>query len=341
MGGGDLRRVSAPNRSSLLWAGVLSPGPAVPAPLLASKPQGSVASRIDQPLVGMVLAVAAGLFFGCSDALSKYLAPSLPTIQIVWMRWFGFLAIVIPTIIMSRGRVMRSRAMPIQIGRSLCLVGSSLFFVHGLGYLPLASATTLSFVSPMLVTALSIPLLGEVVRARRWAAIAVGMLGVLVVVRPGTGAFDPAAVWPMVSATCWALGVIATRRLAGVDPPWTAMCYSAVVGFAVLSVAVVPIFVMPTLAHVGIAALLAIAATAGQYLIVLAFQRAPASLLAPFTYLQLIWSTALGYLIFANLPDAWTWTGAAIIVGSGLYTAHRERVRLREEHARRLNPRGA
>jgi drug/metabolite transporter (DMT)-like permease len=252
------------------------------------------------------------------------------------MRWFGFLSIVIPTIVFTRGHVLHSRMPALQAARSLCLVGSSLFFILGLTYLPLASATTLSFVSPMIVTALSIPLLREQVGGRRWAAIAVGMVGVIVVVRPGTGAFDPAAAFPMLSAACWALGIIATRRLAGIDRPWTAMCYGAIVGFVILSVAVIPVFVMPTLAQAGIAALLAIAATGGQYLTVLAFQRAPASLLAPFTYLQLIWSTALGYLIFSNLPDAWTWIGAAIIVASGLYTAHRERLRLRRERIRGL-----
>lgn len=286
-----------------------------------------------QPLAGMLLAVSAGFVFAISDATAKYLTPTLPVVQIVWMRWFGFLAIVTPIILFSRGEILRSRRPMLQAGRALCLILSSLLFIVGLSFLPLASATTLNFVSPMLVTALSIPLLGEQVGVRRWAAIGVGLLGVLIVVRPGSGAFDPAAIYPMLSAASWALGVVLTRKLAGIDRPWTAMCYSAIVGFAVLSVAVIPVFVLPTLREVGLAMIVAMAATAGQYLTVLAFQRAPASLLAPFTYVQLIWSTALGYLVFGNLPDRWTWIGAAIIVASGLYTAHRERVRLREERA--------
>lgn len=303
----------------------------MPVPTLHPKPPVHVQAPIDQPLGGILLAVCAGSVFAMSDATSKYLTPTLPVIEIVWLRWFGFLVIVTPIILFSRGEVLRSRRPFLQAGRALGLICSSMFFVAGLTSIPLASATTLTFISPMLVTALSIPLLGEYVGLRRWAAIAVGLVGVLIVVRPGTGTFGPAAIYPMLSATSWALAIILTRKLAGIDRPWTAMCYAAIVGFAVLSVAVVPVFIMPNLTQIGLAAIIAIAATGGQFLTVLAFQRAPASLLAPFTYVQLVWSTLLGYLVFSNLPDRWTWIGATVIVSSGLYTAHRERVRLREE----------
>lgn len=303
----------------------------MPVPTLHPTPPAYAGAPLDKPLGGILLAVSAGVIFAISDATAKYLTPTLPVIEIVWLRWLGFLAIVTPIIVFSRGDILRSRRPALQMGRAVCLILSSLLFILGLASLPLASATTLNFVSPMLVTALSIPLLGEQVGIRRWAAIAVGLVGVLIVVRPGSGAFDLSALYPMASAATWALAVILTRKLAGVDRAWTAMCYSAIVGFIVLSVLVVPVFVMPTWREIGLAGIVAIAATAGQYLTVLAFQRAPASLLAPFTYVQLIWSTALGFMIFGNLPDGWTWVGAAIIVASGIYTAHRERVRLRDE----------
>ncbi|TDR87188.1 DMT family transporter [Enterovirga rhinocerotis] len=307
----------------------------MPVPTLHPKPPVHVGAPLDRPLAGIVLAISAGVFFAASDATSKYLTPTLPVIEIAWMRWFGFLAIVTPIIVYSRGDILRSRRPSLQMGRSICLIGSSLFFIMGVSSLPLASATTLNFISPMLVTALSIPLLGEQVGIRRWSAIAVGLLGVVIIVRPGSGAFDPAVLYPMLSAASWAMAIILTRKLAGIDRPWTAMCYSAIVGFIVLSVAVIPVFVMPSWREIGLAAFLACAATAGQYLTVLAFQRAPASLLAPFTYVQLIWATALGYLVFGNLPDGWTGIGAAIIIASGVYTAHRERIRLREARAAR------
>lgn len=306
----------------------------MPVPTLHPKPPVHVGAPLENPLVGILLAVSAGIFFAMSDATAKYLTPTLPTIEIVWLRWFGFLAIVTPLVLFSRGGILHSRRPVLQTGRAICLVLSSVMFIMGLASLPLASATTISFVSPMLVTALSIPFLGEQVGIRRWAAIAVGLVGVLIVVRPGTGAFDPAAIYPLLSATAWATAVILTRKLAGIDRPWTAMCYSAIVGFAVLSIAVTPVFIIPTWREIGLACLVAVAATVGQYLTVLGFQRAPASLLAPFTYVQLIWATTLGYLIFDRLPDGWTWVGAAVIVASGLYTAHRERVRMREERER-------
>ncbi len=286
--------------------------------------------RPDQPVLGILFALAAGIVFSLADAISKHLALTLPVIEITWLRWCGFVAVVTPVLAMSRGGVLRSGAWAGQVFRSFCLLGSSLLFVSGLARLPLASATTINFVAPLIVTLLSIPLLGEKVGLRRWAATLVGLLGVIVVVRPGGGTFGWAALLPMLSALCWATGVIATRRLGGIDGPWTAMTYTALVGFAALS-AVVPFeFVVPTTGELGLAAGMAALATVGQFCTILAFGRAPASLLAPFSYVMLIWSTGLGYLVFGNVPDGWTGIGAAIIVASGLYTAHRERVRSRE-----------
>lgn len=307
----------------------------MPVPTLHPQPPIHAPAPLDRPLGGILIVICAGFVFGISDATAKYLTPTIPVIEIAWMRWLGFLAIVSPIIAYSRGEILRSRRPVLQTARAFCLLFSSLLFILGLSALPLASATTLNFVSPMLVTALSIPLLGEQVGLRRWAAIGVGLVGVLIVVRPGTGTFGPAALFPMLSAASWAMGVVLTRKLSGIDRAWTAMCYAAIVGFAALSVAVAPVFVVPTWREAGLGMLVAIAATAGQYLTVLAFQRAPASLLAPFSYVQLIWSTFFGYLIFGNLPDHWTWAGATVIIGSGLYTAHRERVRLKQERASR------
>lgn len=274
--------------------------------------------------------LASGLVFAIADALSKELARTLPIVEIAWMRWCGILLAVGPVLIASRGGVLRSGATRLQMLRAICLLGSSLLFVAGLSRLPLASATTINFVSPMIVTALSIPLLGERVGARRWAAVAVGLLGVVIVVRPGSGTFGWAALFPILSAACWAAGVIATRRLGGIDGPWTAMSYTALVGSAALSLAVPFDFVLPTASELALAAAMAALATAGQFLTILAYMRAPASVVVPFVYVMLLWSSGLGYLVFGNLPDAWTWIGAAIIVASGVYTAHRERLRARE-----------
>jgi drug/metabolite transporter (DMT)-like permease len=283
--------------------------------------------HVDNPARGILLVLAAGFLFTCSDAISKVLATRLPAIEIAWLRWSGFLLIVLPIVLATRGAVMRSGAPIIEVGRGICMVTSSVLFVAGLGSLPLASATTINFVSPLLVTALSIPLLGEKVGPRRWAAVLVGLSGVVIIIRPGGGGFGAAALFPLASAAIWALGVIATRRIAAVDGPWTAMTYSAITGFALLSLLVPEVFIAPTGREFLLAAALSVASTAAQFCIIAGFRYGSASLLAPFTYVSLIWATALGFVLFGNLPDGWTWVGAAVIVASGIYTAHRERVR--------------
>jgi drug/metabolite transporter (DMT)-like permease len=194
----------------------------------------------------------------------------------------------------------------------------------------MAEATAMAFVSPIFVTALSIPFLGERVGVRRWAAVVVGLLGVLVVVRPGSDAFDPAAVFPILSALSWAVALVVTRKMKDGDHPLTTLLYPAVIGFAVTGVLTAFDWqdLGPNEVLLGLVA--GVTSTIAQGLIVLAFRQAGASLLAPFFYTQLLWSAALGYLVFASVPDAWTFAGAGIIAASGLYTAHRERVRAAE-----------
>jgi drug/metabolite transporter (DMT)-like permease len=262
------------------------------------------------------------------------LSATIPLVEITWLRWIGLVVAVLPALVASGGTVLRSAAPRLQVFRSLGLVGSSFFFICGVSQLSLPSAISISFVSPLFVTALSIPLLGEEVGIRRWAALVVGLAGVLVVIRPGSGTFEPAALFPLVSSSCWAAAVVTTRKLGTADPPMTVLTYTALVGFALLSLFVPADFVMPAGWELWVAGALAIFSLGGQFLTLLAYRYAPASLLVPFSYMQLIWSTTFGYLIFGNLPDFWTWLGAGIVIASGIYTAHRERVRHKEAFVR-------
>jgi drug/metabolite transporter (DMT)-like permease len=202
-------------------------------------------------------------------------------------------------------------------------------FVFGIRQMTMAQATTISFLSPLLITVLSIPLLGEVVGIRRWAAVLAGMLGMLIVVRPGTGGFQPAALFGVASSFCWAIALIITRKMATIDPPQTTILWSAAIGAGVLTLLLPFGFAWPTWPQFWLMLMLSVLASGGQWMVVVAHQHAAASLLAPFSYTQLIWVSIAGYLVFANVPDRWTLLGAAIIVASGLYTAHRERVRMR------------
>jgi drug/metabolite transporter (DMT)-like permease len=280
----------------------------------------------DRPLRGIVLMIAALVFFSCSDAASKLMTGALPAVEVAWLRFCVFTVLMLGAAALTgRLRSLRSRRPSLQALRALGVLGSAIFFIMGLGFLPMAEATAIAFVSPVIVTALSIPILGEVVGWRRWSAVAVGLLGVLIVVRPGAGAFDTAAIFPILSAASWAVALVVTRKMSGSDGPLVSLTYAAVVGVLVTS-AIVPFeWVTPGWREIGLGLVTGVASTIAQWLVVLAFQQARASVLAPFSYSQLIWSGLLGYLIFGSVPDGWTLVGAGVIIASGLYTAHRER----------------
>jgi drug/metabolite transporter (DMT)-like permease len=281
----------------------------------------------DNPLRAIVLAVAATVLFSSSDTISKYLSGGLPIVEFIWIRYVIFLVMAVGLIGRAPRRSVRPNNPNLQVIRGLCVAGSSVLFVYGVRQMTMAQATTISFLSPLLITILSIPLLGEQVGPRRWAAVGAGMLGMLVVVRPGVGSFQPAALFGVASSLCWALALIITRKISGSDTPQTTVLWSAGIGTAVLTVMLPFAAAWPSLKQLGLALLMGVVASGGQWLVILAHRLAPASLLAPFFYSQLLWSTGLGFLVFASLPDRWTLVGAGIIIASGLYTAHRERVR--------------
>ncbi len=299
-----------------------------PLPLSEEKPAKVAPARADRPLRGITLLLVSSIFLGTSDATSKYLSTTLPSIEIAWIRFLVFALIMIPAMVPgSPFFALRTQRPMLQVTRGMALLGSSLLFISGLRFLPIAEASATSFVSPLFVTALSIFFLSEKVGLRRWLATAVGLLGVLIVLRPGTSAFHPAAFFPVVSAFAWACTLILTRKMSGQERTVVTMTYSSIVGFAVLCALVPVVWVTPTWHDILLGLIIGVASTAGQWIVVLAFRYADASVLAPFSYIQLLWVTLLGFVIFGEVPDVWTVVGAAFIVASGLYTAHRERVR--------------
>jgi len=295
----------------------------------ADRPPGDVPQRTDRPFRGIALVIASTVFLACSDALAKYLTRELPPIEIAWIRFVVFALIMLPATLYPSGggSVLRTRRPGLQILRGLGLTSSALFFIWGLRYLPIAEASATAFVAPMFVTCMSIVVLAEKVGIRRWLATIVGLIGVLIVIRPGGSAFQAAAIFPIVSALGWAFALILTRQISGVDRPATTMAYSALVGLVVLTVLAPFVWVAPTWQQLAIAVAIGIASTAGHWIVVVAYRYADASVLAPLTYSQLVWVTLLGLLMFSEFPDNWTLLGAAIIIASGLYIAHRERVR--------------
>lgn len=276
------------------------------------------------------LVVVAVCFFTCLDGTAKYLitVEKLPVTQIVWMRFFGqFLFIVLAVGMVSIPRLLRTNRLRHQILRSVLLLFSTLLNFLALRHLRLDQTTTIAFLAPLTVALLAGPVLGEWVGWRRLMAIMGGFAGILVAIRPGIAAFHPAfllALGCMLSYSCF---ILLTRYLAAYDTSEVTLFYSMLVG----TVAVAPLAMANWVWPAGISTWvlllsLGIWSGIGHYLFIVAHRWAPASTISPFIYAQLLTVTAFGYLVFGDLPDLWTLTGSAIIVASGIYLLHRERI---------------
>src|ERR1051325_4321514 len=280
-------------------------------------------------LTGIALMCGAVGCFAFLDADAKYLGRHMDVIEVVWARYtFAFLFALAWYNPITRPGMLVSARPWLQLGRSALLLGSTALNFFAIKFLQLDQALTIIFATPFLVAALAGPVLGEWVGPRRWAAIGVGFLGVLVVTRPGFSAIHPAAALTACGTLCYALYSLATRILARTDSNETTLFYSNLVGVVVMTPLVG--FVWPTPDSVLIAVLMLAAgalASLGHFLLIAAHRLAPASLLSPFIYSQLAWTVALGFFVFGDVPNRWTLAGAGIVIASGLYLLHRERVR--------------
>ncbi len=267
------------------------------------------------------------VMFALLDTGVKYVGQFYPVLQIAWARYV-FQMVMVPVVI-GRARprdIIRTRRPGLQVLRSMMMVGATLTFFTAVRYMPVAEASAIGMISPLLVTALAIPLLGEKVGKRRWIAVIVGLIGALIIIRPGFGSLSWAAGLPVISAICYSLYQITTRMLAEIDPPITTFFYSGAVGVVVLSFAVPFSWQTPTLGGWAMMISLGLLAGCGHYGVIQAMRRAPATVLAPFGYVQLVWVSILGYLVFGDFPDNFTLLGAIIVVGSGAYVFYRENV---------------
>jgi drug/metabolite transporter (DMT)-like permease len=298
---------------------------------VATIPTGRAAAPArDATFVAIGIAVLSTIFFAMGDIAAKVLTGTLPAIEVTWLRYVVFCLIVVPTVFVTRGaRAMHTPRLRLQIIRALAVAGSSVLFILGLGHLQVAEATAINFISPIFITALSIPLLGEKVGIRRWAAAAVGFLGVMLVVQPGGSAFQVAALLPIGAALAWAVAAIATRLMSSERPEAT-LAWSATIGLIALTAFVPFNWRTPTAGEIGLAVVMGTFSTMGHWLIILAYRKAAASTIAPFSYVQLLFAGLLGFGVFGTIPGAMTLVGGAVIAASGLYTAHRERIRARE-----------
>ena len=278
-------------------------------------------------LTGIALMCGALVCFSCLDATGKYLVEFMDSLQVVWARYTSaFLLALLLYNPLSHPGILRTTRPILQLTRSaLLLVSTALNFI-AIRYLQLDEALSILFSTPFIVAALAGPLLGEWIGWRRWLAILVGFSGVLLVTRPGAGGIHPAAILTFGSALCYALYVIATRVLSRHDSTETTLFYSNLVG-AVAMLPVLPfVWSMPqSWFIVFLMILLGGFGSFGHYLLIAGHRLAPASVLAPFIYTQIVWTTALGFLVFGDVPNRWTIAGAVIVIASGLYLLYRER----------------
>ena len=267
-----------------------------------------------------------GLFTSL-DATAKYLAQDYPVPQVLWAR-FSFHLVFVAVFLGARLSVtLRSQRLRLQLVRSVLMLITTGAFFFAVRALPLADVVAIMFVGPLFVTALSVPLLGDYVGPRRWVAVAMGFLGALVIVHPGSGIMQGLAILPVLAAFSHALYTITTRQLANHDLPMTTLFYTAALG-AVATTAIVPFFwVTPDLIGWLLMALLGFFGAAGHLTLIKALGYASPVVVAPLTYASLIWSIGFGFVLFGDLPDAMTLLGSALIAASGMYVFHRGRVR--------------
>jgi len=279
-------------------------------------------------LIGIALMCGAVGTFSCLDTTAKYLGRHIDVMQVVWARYtFALLLTFIISNPLSRRGLLRTARPALQIVRAAILLTSTLLNFFALRYLRLDQVLAITFSTPFVVAALSGPTLGEWVGPRRWAAIGFGFIGVLVVTRPGFGIVHPAAILAVLATLAYAAYFLTTRVLSRTDSNETTLFYSNFVG-AALMLPVAPFFwTWPALWQLGLMILAGALASFGHYMLIAAHRRAPASLLSSFIYSQLVWVIALGYAVFGDVPDAYTLAGASIVIASGLYVFHRERVR--------------
>jgi drug/metabolite transporter (DMT)-like permease len=279
-------------------------------------------------LIGIALMCGAVASFAILDATAKYLNGHMDTMQVVWARYVSAFALtLIISNPISRPGLMRTGRPALQLVRSALLLGSTLFNFLAFRYLQLDQALSILFSTPFMVAILAGPFLGEWIGWRRWLAILVGFAGVLLVTRPGAGGIHWAALYSVASAVCYSVYIITTRVLSRTDSTETTLFYSNLVGAAAM-MPVLPfvwttpdswflIFLMVAFGGFG---------SFGHYLLIAGHRLAPASILAPFMYTQLVWAVLLGYLVFGDVPNNWTLAGAAVVIASGLYLLYRERV---------------
>ncbi|MBS1229309.1 MAG: rane protein [Proteobacteria bacterium] len=271
---------------------------------------------------GVLMALLATVAYALVDTLSKYQARDYPVEMIVWARYAVPLVLLLAVFLPQRGRRMLRTAFPLlQLLRGVLLTAGTLFIVFAYRVMPIAEAQAISFIHPLLLTLLAVVFLGEKVNRLGWVAVLLGFSGVLVIVRPGGALFTPAALLPLGLALSFSSYQIFTRMVARKEDSINSLYCVLLVGSVVMSLALPFAWIAPTAKGLLFFALIGITSGIGHFLTIKALEYAPASLLAPFAYIQLLWVSILGVVVFGDFPDSLTLAGMAIVVAGGLLVA--------------------
>ena len=276
---------------------------------------------------GPILNLSAWLILPIMDAIAKYLSYSLPILQITWFRFF-FSAVITGIFIylFSRKSFVRSKNIKSQVLRGILLLTSSLLFFYAISVISLAKALTLAFICPLIVTALSPYFLKERVGRRRWTAVIVGFIGVLLVIRPGIVEFNWASLASLGTGLCYAIYLIVTRSLKDTDNGLLTLLFTSIVGTVVLSVYLPFVWVNPSLNQLLLAVNMGFIAALAHGLIIISYNFSDASKLAPLGYFEIIPNIIIGYIWFSDFPDKYTVLGLLVIILSGVYVFRREQI---------------
>lgn len=280
----------------------------------------------DAPVRGVLMMCFAVFCFATMNGFVKELrVQELPLVEIIWGRYFFHTVIILAIFPRRIPTLLAGSDKGLQLVRSILVLLATALMFTAVGLMPLADAVAITFIAPLLITALSVPLLKEKVGLRRWIAVCIGFVGMVVIVRPGGGLFQLAALLPIGVTVFYAIYQIITRVISHRTDPINTVFYTAIVGGVVMSLIVPFFWQTPTLEQWTLLIVAGFLGGLGHWAIIIAYQRAEAPLVAPFAYSELIWATLIGLTLFGDFPDIWTLVGAGIIAASGIYILQRER----------------
>ena len=311
------------------WVGAAVAGDASWSVMNEATAEESLRTVTPTPLKGILILLGAVVCFACMDASAKWLGRELGAFQIAGVRYLVSLLVVVAFLNpWTRPEVLRTRRPVLQCGRALCLIGSTLGCFVAVRFIPLTQFTSINFSAPLITALRAGPVLGERIGPRRLVAVLVGFAGVLTITRPFGGSVSAAMGFAAVAAVSNAFYFLLTRLLSAHDGPETTMVYTSLVGTVLVSPALPWLWKTPSSPLVwAVLVGIGLFGALGHWLLILAHRHAPASTLAPFFYAQILGAVVFGLTVFGDLPDRWTLIGGSIVISSGLYLLHRERVR--------------